>query len=40
MPDFRGQRGITVAFSPYTIAPYAAGEQSFQVPYSLPSPTQ
>lgn len=30
--------GITVAFSPYTIAPYAAGEQSFQVPYSLLKP--
>lgn len=30
--------GITVAFSPYTIAPYADGEQSFQVPYSLLKP--
>lgn len=30
--------GITVAFSPYTIAPYTAGEQSFQVPYSLLKP--
>ena len=30
--------GVTVAFSPYTIAPYAAGEQSFQVPYSLLKP--
>ena len=30
--------GITVAISPNTIAPNAAGEQSFQVPYSLLKP--
>lgn len=33
-----GDSGITVVYNPYTLAPYAAGAQTFQVPYSLLKP--
>lgn len=30
--------GLTVVFNPYTIAPYATGELSYLIPYSLMQP--
>lgn len=33
-----GDNGLTVVFNPYTIAPYAVGELSYLIPYSLLQP--
>ena len=33
-----GDSGLTVVFNPYTIAPYAVGELSYLIPYSLLGP--
>ena len=33
-----GDSDLTVVFNPYTIAPYAVGELSYLIPYSLLGP--